>query len=286
MSTKTEKEHEVIRKIRLFIDSQQEVFAPIGEITPSRAKELDEVSNKPDALAQNPADHTTKQNSLQESDTAKQQKRPHPSIQKDLMSLHPSQTCTTLEDLYKLCEQAEELKTELPNTKLVFGKGNPKADLVIVGEAPGAKEDEMGEPFVGASGNLLTKILSAIKIDRSQIYIANIVKHRPPENRTPTQQERNIGLPYLERQIELINPKLVLCLGLVSAQTLLNTKEALKDLRGRFHPYKPGIELTVTYHPAALLRNPNNKRPTWEDVQMLRKRYDELGCKPELPPFI
>lgn len=194
-------------------------------------------------------------------------------------------SCNTLDELRALCETADVLKTDLENTRLVFGKGNPHADLLLIGEAPGAKEDEQGEPFVGASGNLLTKILEAIKVDRSQIYIANILKHRPPDNRNPTAEERARSLPYLERQIDLIKPKLILCLGLISAQTLLNNTTALKDMRGTFHPYR-GAELMVTYHPAALLRNKHLKRDTWDDVQKLRQRYDETGCKPSLPPYL
>lgn len=192
---------------------------------------------------------------------------------------------STLEELRKLCSRVEELKTDLDGTNMVFGSGNPEADLMIIGEAPGAKEDEQGEPFVGASGQLLTKILAAIKVSRADIYIANILKHRPPENRNPTAEERARSLPFLERQIDIIRPKIIVCLGLVSAQTLLQSKKRLKDLRGSFQPYRKAYELTVTYHPAALLRNPNFKRDTWEDVQKIRARYDELGCTPELPPM-
>lgn len=189
------------------------------------------------------------------------------------------QAIQTLDELQAYCEKADALKTDLPDTRLVFGKGNPQADLMIIGEAPGAEEDRLGEPFVGRSGQLLTKILEAITFSREDVFIANIVKHRPPDNRNPTAGERRVGLPYLMRQIELINPKLILCLGKISAETLLGKPSAMKDMRGIFHAFE-GRELMVTYHPAALLRNPNWKRDTWEDVQLLRKRYDELGCKP------
>ena len=192
---------------------------------------------------------------------------------------------TSLDELRTLCSRVEELKTDLEGTNMVFGSGNPEADLMIIGEAPGAREDELGEPFVGASGQLLTKILAAIKVKREDIYIANILKHRPPENRNPKAEERARSLPFLERQIDIIAPKIIVCLGLVSAQTLLNSKKRLKDLRGAFQPYRNAYELTVTYHPAALLRNPNFKRATWEDVQKIRARYDELGCTPVLPPM-
>lgn len=186
---------------------------------------------------------------------------------------------SSLEELKALCEQADELRTDLENTNLVFGVGNPNADLMIVGEAPGMNEDLQGEPFVGQAGQLLDKILKAIDFDRSDVYIANILKHRPPNNRDPKPEERERSLPYLIRQIELVNPKLILCVGRVSATTLLGKDDSLKNLRKNFHPFL-GRELMATYHPAALLRNSQWKRPTWEDVQMLRNRYDELGGKP------
>ena len=187
--------------------------------------------------------------------------------------------CASLEELHSLCEQAEELKTDLDNTNLVFGVGNPNADLMLIGEAPGEQEDLQGEPFVGAAGRLLNKILSAIKFNRDDVYIANILKHRPPGNRNPKPEECQKSLPYLYRQIEIIKPKLILCLGRISGNTMLNIERSLKDMRGKSHPFRD-IELFVTYHPAALLRNPQWKRPTWEDVQTVRKRYDELGGKP------
>jgi DNA polymerase len=188
--------------------------------------------------------------------------------------------CSTLDELKKLCEQADVLKTDLADTNLVFGTGNPDADLMLIGEAPGAQEDKQGEPFVGRAGQLLTKILKAIDFDRGDIYISNILKHRPPKNRNPNPEERQKSLPFLLRQIDLINPKLILCLGRVSANTLLDNNNSLGSMRQEFHTFRKKYELMVTYHPAALLRNPNWKRPAWEDVQLLRKRYDELGCKP------
>lgn len=182
----------------------------------------------------------------------------------------------TLDELFEICLNAEVLRTDLADTRLVFGTGNPDAGLMLIGEAPGLQEDKQGEPFVGRAGQLLNKILEAISFRREDVYIANILKHRPPNNRDPLPEERDRSLPYLYRQIELIKPKLILCLGRISAQTLLNTAEPMKNLRGRFHPFLDGIELMVTFHPAALLRNPAWKRDTWEDVQLLRKRYDEL----------
>ena len=188
----------------------------------------------------------------------------------------PIAACKTLVELKNLCTENIALKTDLKNTNLVFGVGNPDADLMIIGEAPGFNEDKQGEPFVGKAGQLLNKILDAIGFKREDVYIANILKHRPPNNRNPSSEERQRSLPYLKRQIELINPKLILCLGKVSANTLLDNASSLSNMRSKFHPFMEDIELMATYHPAALLRNKKWKYPTWEDVQKLRKRYDQL----------
>jgi uracil-DNA glycosylase family 4 len=155
----------------------------------------------------------------------------------------------------------------------VPGAGNPEAGLMIVGEAPGANEDEQGLPFVGASGQLLTKIIGAIGLTRDDVFIANVIKHRPPGNRNPTAAEVTACSPYLIRQIELVRPRVILALGTFAAQTLLETKITIGNLRGQVHRYH-GVPLVVTYHPAALLRNPAWKRPTWEDVQLARRILD------------
>ena len=159
--------------------------------------------------------------------------------------------------------------------KFVFGVGNPNADIVFVGEAPGADEDAQGEPFVGRAGQLLNKILEAIHFKRDEVYICNILKCRPPNNREPQSDEIDQCEPHLWKQLELLKPKIIVCLGRVAGQTLLRTTASLGDLRGKIHSYR-GIKLVVTYHPAALLRNPNWKKPTWEDVQWIRKMYDEM----------
>jgi uracil-DNA glycosylase family 4 len=160
-------------------------------------------------------------------------------------------------------------------TKFVFGVGNPKATLMLVGEAPGADEDAQGEPFVGRAGQLLNKILEAIKLKREDVYICNILKCRPPGNRKPQPEEVEQCIPYLRKQVALIKPKVILCLGLTAAENLLKTTESLSKLRGRVMEYE-GTPLMVTYHPAALLRNPNWKRPAWEDVQAVMKLHNEL----------
>lgn len=155
----------------------------------------------------------------------------------------------------------------------VPGEGNPNAKFVVVGEAPGATEDELGRPFVGKSGDLLTKILEAIQLKREDVFICNVLKHRPPGNRNPTTEEIRVCSPFLLRQLELLQPKVILALGTFAAQTLLESDSTIGQLRGIEHRYH-GIPLIATYHPAALLRNPNWKRPAWEDVQLARRILD------------
>jgi uracil-DNA glycosylase len=157
----------------------------------------------------------------------------------------------------------------------VPGEGSPTAELMCIGEAPGATEDETGRPFVGQAGKLLTDILRAIKLSREEVFIANVMKHRPPGNRNPTPDEITACSPYLLRQVELIRPKVILALGTFAAQTLLDTKVAIGKLRGAMHWYH-GTPLIATYHPAALLRNPGWKKPTWEDVKLVRRILDSV----------
>lgn len=168
-------------------------------------------------------------------------------------------------------------KCSLGSTRqnFVYGVGHPQADLMLVGEAPGKNEDEQGEPFVGRGGQLLDKILAAIDLSRETVYIANILKCRPPQNRDPQPDEMELCFPYLEEQVRLIQPKLICALGRIAAQALLATKTPLGKLRGSFHEYC-GVPLLVTYHPAALLRFPSYKKDTWEDMQKLKARLDEL----------
>ncbi len=160
-------------------------------------------------------------------------------------------------------------------TRFVFGVGDPRSKVVLIGEAPGADEDAQGEPFVGRAGQLLNKILAAVGLKREEVYICNILKCRPPNNRDPLPSEMETCTPYLLRQIDLIRPKFIICLGRISAQWLLETNASLSALRGKFHEYR-GSKLMVTYHPAALLRNPNWKRPAWDDMKMFKSAYDEL----------
>ncbi len=159
---------------------------------------------------------------------------------------------------------------------MVFGAGNPNADLVLVGEAPGAMEDEQGEPFVGPAGQLLTKMLAAIGFAREDVYICNILKCRPTNNRDPNPDEVGNCVPLLERQLQLIQPKLLLALGRVAGKTLLANELSLREMRGATHEWR-GTPLRVTYHPAALLRNQHWKRPAWEDLQAAQALYHKLG---------
>ncbi len=160
-------------------------------------------------------------------------------------------------------------------TKFVYGVGNPHADIMFIGEAPGRDEDLQGEPFVGRAGQLLDKILAAMQLNRQQVYIANILKCRPPNNRDPLPEEAEQCLPHLLQQIALIRPKLICALGRIAGQILLKTSTPLGKLRKRWHEFE-GIPLIVTYHPAALLRFPAYKKDTWEDMQELMRRYQEL----------
>ncbi len=185
--------------------------------------------------------------------------------------------CRTLEEIAALvarCQRCDLYRTALHP---VPGEGNPNARLMCIGEAPGAKEDETGRPFVGAAGELLTKILAAVNLRRDEVFIANVLKHRPPGNRNPLPAEVTACSPYLVRQVALIRPKVIITFGAFAAQTLLDTKLAIGKLRGAVHRYH-GIPVVVTYHPAALLRNPAWKRPTWEDVQLARRILDKSAA--------
>jgi DNA polymerase len=176
----------------------------------------------------------------------------------------------TLQDEFADCRICGLCETR---TKLVFGAGNPNADLMFIGEAPGYDEDQQGMPFVGAAGQLLTKIIEAMKLKREAVYIANCLKCRPPGNRNPLPTEIISCKPILTRQVEIIQPKIICALGKFAAQTLLDSTEPITRLRGRFFDWN-GIKLMPTFHPAYLLRNPGDKKLVWQDMQIIMK---ELG---------
>jgi DNA polymerase len=195
--------------------------------------------------------------------------------------LHPSATAifetSELDAVAALVRECTRCPLYRSATHSVPGEGNANARLMCVGEAPGAQEDASGRPFVGQAGQLLTKILGAIKLQREDVFIANVLKHRPPGNRNPLPNEVEACSPYLVRQIQLIRPSVILALGTFAAQTLLDTKLAIGKLRGTVHQYHD-IPVVVTYHPAALLRNPAWKRSTWEDVQLARRILDSASA--------
>ena len=174
----------------------------------------------------------------------------------------------TLEDIMKELGDCQRCPLHQGRNNLVFGEGNPNADLVFVGEAPGADEDLQGKPFVGRAGQLLTKIIKAMGLTREEVYICNILKCRPPGNRNPKPEEILACEPFLIKQLQVIKPEVICALGTFAAHTLLNTKVPISLLRGKFHSYQE-IKFMPTYHPAYLLRNPGAKKQVWEDAQMI-----------------
>jgi DNA polymerase len=179
----------------------------------------------------------------------------------------------TLEDVRAELGDCRRCPLAASRKNIVFGEGNPKAELVFVGEAPGADEDAQGHPFVGRAGQLLTKIIEAMKLRRTDVYICNILKCRPPGNRNPEAAEIGACEPFLRKQLMAIGPRVVCALGSFAAKTLLGTESPITVLRGRWHDYS-GVRLMPTYHPAYLLRNPGAKKMVWEDVQLIMR---ELG---------
>jgi DNA polymerase len=180
-------------------------------------------------------------------------------------------TLEVLQQEVARCTRCGELART--RTQTVFGVGNPQARLCFLGEAPGADEDRLGEPFVGRAGQLLNKILEACHLQREDVYILNVLKCRPPGNRSPAPDEAENCRGYLDRQLELIQPEFICCLGAVAAQNLLGTAESIGRLRGKVLEYR-GIRVVCTYHPAYLLRNPSAKKQTWDDIKLLMR---EMG---------
>ena len=182
-------------------------------------------------------------------------------------------TAKTLDELRGLLDAFDGCALKATATRLVFADGNPEAKIMLVGEAPGRDEDIQGLPFVGRSGQLLDRMLAAIGLDRTKVYIANVIPWRPPGNRTPTPQETQICLPFIRRQIELVDPDVLVCLGNPSSQTLLNTREGIMKTRGKWVQYdtgKRGIRAMPTFHPAYLLRSPIYKRLAWQDLRAIK----------------
>ncbi|MAQ71412.1 MAG: uracil-DNA glycosylase [Alphaproteobacteria bacterium] len=228
-------------------------------------------------------------------------KKPSAKTESDLISSKDARAeaenlvkeASTLEELRKAIADFEGLSVKKTALNMVFCDGNPKAKVMVIGEAPGADEDKQGKPFVGASGQLLDKILGSIGLSREAetpdeaLYISNILNWRPPGNRTPTPAEMSIALPFIEKHIALISPDILVLVGNTPMKTLLNTKEGIVKMRGNWHDYQPvsdiGLKLDKpiyalpTFHPAYLLRNPKQKKTVWADMLMLNKKRIELG---------
>ena len=188
-----------------------------------------------------------------------------------------ARTAQSLEELEAILRDFESCPLRFTAKNLVFADGNPAARVMFVGEAPGADEDRIGKPFMGRSGQLLDRMMKAIGLDRSSAYVANIVPWRPPGNRNPTPQEVSVCKPFIERQIELVDPDLIVCLGSPSTQTLTGTKDGILKARGRFFPYRLAsreVRALATLHPAYLLRQPVQKRLAWRDFRLVRAALD------------
>jgi uracil-DNA glycosylase len=197
-----------------------------------------------------------------------------PPSSSDLFTSDPIANAADLAAIAALVAECHKCGLAHSRTNVVPGEGNPNAGFVVVGEAPGATEDETGRPFVGRAGQLLNDILKAIGFAREDVFIMNVLKCRPPNNRDPDPLEVAACSPFLHRQLALIKPRVILAMGRPAAATLLGSTSSLGDMRQKIHSYR-GIPLIVTYHPAALLRNPNWKRPTWDDVRLARRIFDE-----------
>ncbi len=215
-------------------------------------------------------------------DSAKQGRAPVKTglARNDLGDAHPARACTTLEELRQAMKTATGCDLVKAATTTVFSGGNPKADIMLIGEAPGAEEDRTGEPFVGQSGQLLDAILATIGIDRTMVYIANIIPWRPPGNRPPTTSEIAYCLPFIERHIALVRPKIILLLGGVATKTLLRRDDGILKLRGELLPYTPlhnddaGDTLILampTFHPSYIMRSPSQKSCVWKDMLILKE---------------
>ena len=182
-------------------------------------------------------------------------------------------TCQTLEEIQEWMGECQRCKLHSTRTHIVFGTGSSHPDLVFVGEGPGEDEDLQGKPFVGRAGQLLTKMIEAMGLTREDVYIANIVKCRPPKNRNPEPDEIAACSPFLMAQLNVLKPKVICTLGSFASHTLLNTEEKISKLRGRFHVYQ-GMKVMPTFHPAYLLRNPAEKKTVWEDIQLIMKELN------------
>jgi len=266
-------ETHIVDEVKRFLQFQSELSGGMLFLN-ENTKKQNEIQDK-----KTPQEKTTEQDNKQnngfETTTRLTTGRKSPvsqslfAVQEEWMN---SETLDSLNNQICTCMKCPLGKTR---TKFVFGVGNPKADIMLIGEAPGADEDRQGEPFVGRAGQLLNKILEAVNLEREEVYICNILKCRPPNNRDPQPMEVEHCEPYLHKQIELVKPKIIIALGRIAGQTLLRTGDPLGSLRSQIHDYL-GIPMIIVYHPAALLRNPNFKKTMWEDIKAFRNYYDSL----------
>jgi DNA polymerase len=248
-------------------------------LSPSSDPELSpETAVEPDATIAAPA-----RPKLERSSAPAPPPRPAPSLSPDaavMAAREAARSAETLEALRSILDAFDGCALKSMARQLVFSDGNPQARLMLVGEAPGREEDLEGRPFVGPSGHLLDRMLRAIGLDRGSAYVANIVPWRPPGNRDPTPQESTICLPFISRQIELVNPDVLVCLGRPASAALLGFKDGIKKSRGRFVPYQTGsraIQAIATFHPAFLLRSPLEKRLAWRDLLAIKDALDASG---------
>lgn len=274
---------ELISEVKQALEHQADAFGSLVYSDEPTAKKLPESEDAEtpgnffgESAAVDPLTKNPSTDDLSIDDPLTEVPSPYARIERLIPTESPLHRLSTLEEVASFVATTVLTPLDETRTNPVFGVGSPTADLLVIGEAPGADEDKQGEPFVGRAGQLLTKILQAIGFERNDVYIANILKSRPPNNRDPLREEIEAHIPILYKQIALIQPKLILCVGKTAGTSLLGLNTSLAKMRRVFHDYH-GLPVLVTYHPAALLRNPNWKRPTWEDVQLLRTHYDELG---------
>jgi uracil-DNA glycosylase family 4 len=214
------------------------------------------------------------------SDDAREMLKALDGLEENLSSKNKTLACTcapgTLDTVREELGECTRCSLCSSRKNIVFGKGNPHASLVFVGEAPGGDEDVAGEPFVGEAGQLLTRIIQSIKLRREDVYICNIIKCRPPKNRDPKPEEIEACSPFLKKQLEVIRPRFICALGKFAAQTLLGTTERISKLRGKIYEFNH-IKVVPTFHPASLLRNPEWKREVWQDMQLIQKLLEDNG---------
>ncbi|WP_263784296.1 uracil-DNA glycosylase [Salinibacter grassmerensis] len=278
---------DLLRELRAIVEHERALHGDLLPLPPAEASASASSPDAPPAETDTPS-HTAPDDAASDPDMPNYDLFGNQVDPAEDPSLPPSERIEALipdDAPYKDADTLEEVEQYFADNVLVpidedrenpvFGVGDPEADLVIIGEAPGRNEDEEGEPFVGRAGQLLDKILDAINFEREDVYITNILKSRPPRNRNPKSEEVDAHLPVLYKQIALIRPTIILTVGKVAGNTLLDRSSSLSNLRDQEHDFY-GIPLMATYHPAALLRNSQWKRPTWEDVKLLRTRYDQL----------